>query len=195
MRAEAPTGRGIQAQQNECDESRDGAGWRTFRHLDVRPRDIPVKHALPVPFQRLALSNLAALSAEQIGLAVTPLFAVLTLGASAGQTGFLQTAQTLPFLLRRASAGRGGRDDRRRALWDRGVRMGGRGRLRDPGGRDRAVRRVAAHAASGGIAGGVGAGDGTGAPRGRPAHAHAALRSRRRFASARVLQCEPHARR
>jgi hypothetical protein len=78
-----------------------------------------VKHALPVPFQRLALSNLAALSAEQIGLAVTPLFAVLTLGASAGQTGFLQTAQTLPFLLRRASAGRGGRDESPRAMGSR----------------------------------------------------------------------------
>ncbi|RKP46103.1 MFS transporter [Trinickia fusca] len=54
---------------------------------------------LPIQFRRLALSNLAAQSAEQIGLAVTPLVAVLILGATASQTGFLQTAQTLPFLL------------------------------------------------------------------------------------------------
>ncbi|ABC35820.1 major Facilitator Superfamily protein [Burkholderia thailandensis USAMRU Malaysia  len=54
---------------------------------------------LPIAFRRLALSNLAAQSAEQIGLAVTPLVAVLTLGASASDTGLLQSAQTLPFLL------------------------------------------------------------------------------------------------
>lgn len=54
---------------------------------------------LPIQFRRLALSNFAAQSAEQIGLAVAPLIAVLTLGATASQTGFLQTAQTLPFLL------------------------------------------------------------------------------------------------
>ncbi|AOP69119.1 MFS transporter [Burkholderia mallei] len=50
---------------------------------------------LPIAFRRLALSNLAA----QIGLAVAPLVAVLSLGASASGTGLLQTAQTLPFLL------------------------------------------------------------------------------------------------
>ncbi|HEY3540669.1 MAG TPA: MFS transporter, partial [Trinickia sp.] len=50
-------------------------------------------------FHRLAWSNLAAQSAEQIGLAATPLVAVFALGAGAGQTGWLQTAQTLPFLL------------------------------------------------------------------------------------------------
>lgn len=54
---------------------------------------------LPIAFRRLALSNLAAQSAEQIGLAVAPLVAVLSLGASASGTGLLQTAQTLPFLL------------------------------------------------------------------------------------------------
>ncbi|MHA7163852.1 MFS transporter, partial [Burkholderia pseudomallei] len=36
---------------------------------------------LPIAFRRLALSNLAAQSAEQIGLAVAPLVAVLSLGA------------------------------------------------------------------------------------------------------------------
>src|SRR3984893_10072127 len=50
---------------------------------------------LPSGFPRLAWSNLAAQSAEQIGLAATPLVAVLALGAGAGETGFLQTAQTL----------------------------------------------------------------------------------------------------
>jgi predicted MFS family arabinose efflux permease len=56
-------------------------------------------------FPRLAWSNLAAQSAEQIGLAAAPLVAVLTLGAGAGETGFLQTAATLPFLLLAIPAG------------------------------------------------------------------------------------------
>jgi predicted MFS family arabinose efflux permease len=56
-------------------------------------------------FPRLAWSNLAAQSAEQIGLAAMPLFAVLALGAGAGETGFLQTAATLPFLLLAIPAG------------------------------------------------------------------------------------------
>jgi len=56
-------------------------------------------------FPRLAWSNLAAQSAEQIGLAAAPLVAVLALGAGAGETGFLQTAATLPFLLLSIPAG------------------------------------------------------------------------------------------
>src|SRR2546421_400557 len=60
---------------------------------------------LPVAFNRLAWSNLAAQSAEQIGLAAAPIVAVLTLGAGAGATGVLQTAQTLPFLLMSIPAG------------------------------------------------------------------------------------------
>jgi predicted MFS family arabinose efflux permease len=54
---------------------------------------------LPAAFNRLAWSNLAAQSAEQIGLAAAPIVAVLVLGAGAGEVGLLQTAQTLPFLL------------------------------------------------------------------------------------------------
>jgi MFS family permease len=54
---------------------------------------------LPAAFQRLAWSNLAAQSAEQISLAAAPLVAVFALGADAHGTGLLQTAQTLPFLL------------------------------------------------------------------------------------------------
>jgi len=60
---------------------------------------------LPAPFRRLAWSNLAAQSAEQIGLAAVPMVAVLALGAGAGGTGLLQTVQTLPFLLLSLPAG------------------------------------------------------------------------------------------
>ncbi len=54
---------------------------------------------LPAAFRRLAWSNLAAQSAEQVSLAAAPLVAVFALGADARDTGLLQTAQTLPFLL------------------------------------------------------------------------------------------------
>src|SRR5260370_3391386 len=60
---------------------------------------------LPTSFSRLAWSNLAAQSAEQIGLAAAPIVAVLALGAGEGATGALQTAQTLPFLLASIPAG------------------------------------------------------------------------------------------
>ena len=54
---------------------------------------------MPSAFRRLAWSNLAAQSAEQIGLAAAPIVAVLALGAGAAQTGLLQALQTLPFLI------------------------------------------------------------------------------------------------
>src|SRR5438552_8904546 len=60
---------------------------------------------LPVAFNRLAWSNLAAQSAEQIALAAAPIVAVLTLGVAEGQTGLLQTALTLPFVLFAIPAG------------------------------------------------------------------------------------------
>src|SRR5947207_4488035 len=60
---------------------------------------------LPPGFARLAWSNLAAQSAEQISLAAAPIVAVLALGAGAGETGLLQTAQTLPYLLLAIPAG------------------------------------------------------------------------------------------
>ncbi|MEQ8393836.1 MFS transporter [Thalassobaculum sp.] len=60
---------------------------------------------LPASFNRLAWSNLAAQSAEQIALAAAPLVAVLALGAGEGETGLLQTALTLPFLLLAIPAG------------------------------------------------------------------------------------------
>ena len=76
-------------------------------------RTVPVQrtgchrlHALLSPaFRRLASSNLAAQFSEQIALAAAPLAAVLALGADAAQTGYLQTAQTLPFLLLSLPAG------------------------------------------------------------------------------------------
>ncbi len=59
----------------------------------------------PPAFMRLAWSNLAAQSAEQIALAAAPLVAVLAFGAGTGGTGLLQAAQTLPFLLLAIPAG------------------------------------------------------------------------------------------
>ena len=68
---------------------------------------MPSNHssALPANFRRLAWSNLAAQSGEQIALAAAPIIAVLALGAGAGETGLLQTALTLPFLLFAIPAG------------------------------------------------------------------------------------------
>lgn len=60
---------------------------------------------LPVSFQRLAWSNIAAQSAEQIALAAAPIIAVLALGAGTGETGLLAAIQALPFLLLSFPAG------------------------------------------------------------------------------------------
>jgi MFS family permease len=60
---------------------------------------------LPPTFNRLAWSNLAAQSAEQIALAAAPIVAVLMLGVGEGATGLLQTALTLPFVLFAIPAG------------------------------------------------------------------------------------------
>jgi predicted MFS family arabinose efflux permease len=62
-------------------------------------------HSLPPTFNRLAWSNLAAQSAEQIALAAAPIVAVIMLGVGEGQTGLLQTALTLPFVLFAMPAG------------------------------------------------------------------------------------------
>lgn len=61
--------------------------------------------SLPLPFRRLAWSNLAAQSAEQMSLAAAPIIAVLALGAGPAETGMLATAQSLPFLLFSLPAG------------------------------------------------------------------------------------------
>jgi hypothetical protein len=60
---------------------------------------------LPPTFNRLAWSNLAAQSAEQIALSAAPIVAVLLLGVGEGRTGLLQTALTLPFILFAIPAG------------------------------------------------------------------------------------------
>ncbi len=65
----------------------------------------PSHVSLPPTFNRLAWSNLAAQSAEQVALAAAPIVAVLLLGAGAGATGALQTALTLPFVLFALPAG------------------------------------------------------------------------------------------
>jgi predicted MFS family arabinose efflux permease len=70
--------------------------------------DIETPHLtphLPPTFNRLAWSNLSAQSAEQIALAAAPIVAVLLLGVGEGQTGLLQTALTLPFILFAIPAG------------------------------------------------------------------------------------------
>jgi len=67
------------------------------------PLDLPL--GLPPTFNRLAWSNLSAQSAEQIALAAAPIVAVLLLGVGEGQTGLLQTALTLPFILFAIPAG------------------------------------------------------------------------------------------
>ena len=60
---------------------------------------------LPATFNRLAWSNLAAQSAEQVALAAAPIVAVLSLGVAEGRTGVLQTVLTLPFVLFAIPAG------------------------------------------------------------------------------------------
>jgi MFS family permease len=63
------------------------------------------EHLPSTSFRRLAWSNLAAQSGEQIALAAAPILAVLAFGAGADETGLLQTALTLPFLLCATPAG------------------------------------------------------------------------------------------
>src|SRR5271155_3198571 len=60
---------------------------------------------LPATFNRLAWSNLAAQSAEQIALAAAPIVAVLMLCVGEAETGLLQTALTIPFVLFAIPAG------------------------------------------------------------------------------------------
>ncbi|MEZ2405233.1 MFS transporter [Bosea sp. RCC_152_1] len=60
---------------------------------------------LPMAFRRIGWSNLSAQFSEQTALAAAPLAAVLLLSAGPAETGWLQTAQTLPFLLLSIPAG------------------------------------------------------------------------------------------
>src|SRR6185312_8686042 len=89
--------------------SSSGQTMRTNRTSGNLPRNPAMSVAatprLPATFNRLAWSNLAAQSAEQIALAAAPIVAVLLLGVGEGQTGLLQTALTLPFILFAIPAG------------------------------------------------------------------------------------------
>src|SRR5258705_510933 len=78
------------------------ARTESFREFVMSTTDTP---RLPAAFNRLAWSNLAGQSAEQIALAAAPIVAVLLLGVGEGQTGLLQTALTLPFILFAIPAG------------------------------------------------------------------------------------------
>src|ERR1700750_57918 len=64
-----------------------------------------VSESLPATFNRLARANLAAQSAQQIPPSAAPIVAVLVLGVAEGETGLLQTALTLPFILFAIPAG------------------------------------------------------------------------------------------
>src|SRR5947209_11308735 len=75
------------------------------RNARNRPMSASEAPRLPSTFNRLAWSNLAAQSAEQVALAAAPIVAVLLLGVGEGQTGALQTALTLPFILFAIPAG------------------------------------------------------------------------------------------
>ena len=88
------------------------------------------RSACPPPSTGCAWSNLAAQSAEQIALAAAPIVAVIMLGVGEGQTGLLQTALTLPFILFAIPAGLlADRISRRRLMAGaEGVARGGAGR-------------------------------------------------------------------
>ena len=81
--------------------------------------------SFPLSFVRLAWSNLAAQSAEQLSLAAVPIVAVLALGAGPGEIGLLATAQTLPFLLLSIPLGLlADRTSRRQLMaWAEGLRL------------------------------------------------------------------------
>src|SRR6185312_6926221 len=84
----------------------DAGPWRSNRSHGISAMsDHHTTATLPSTFNRLAWSNLAAQSAEQIALAAAPIVAVLLLGVGEGQTGLLQTALTLPFILFAIPAG------------------------------------------------------------------------------------------
>src|SRR5271155_4941784 len=65
----------------------------------------PSPRRLSGAFVRLAWSNLSAQCSEQMALAAGTIVAVLALGAGGAETGLLQTAQTLPFLVLALPAG------------------------------------------------------------------------------------------
>jgi predicted MFS family arabinose efflux permease len=79
-----------------------GAGNKQYLETIMAQRR---DNLLPPTFNRLAWSNLAAQSAEQVALAAAPIVAVLSLRVGEGESGLLQTALTLPFILFAIPAG------------------------------------------------------------------------------------------
>src|SRR5579862_5236907 len=79
----------------------------------------------PSHYLRLAWSNLAAQSAEQLSIAAASMIAVLALGAGAGKTGAIQAVQTLPYVLFAIPLGLLADRFSRRSLmvWAEGLRM------------------------------------------------------------------------
>lgn len=73
--------------------------------MSTPPPDTQPNRALPPAFWRIGWSNLCAQFSEQMALAAAPLAAVLLLAAGPAETGWLQMAQTLPFLLLSIPAG------------------------------------------------------------------------------------------
>lgn len=65
----------------------------------------PLRLSAPTALGRLVGSNLGAQASEQIALAAAPLVAVLWFHATPAGIGWLQTAQTLPFLILSLPAG------------------------------------------------------------------------------------------
>jgi predicted MFS family arabinose efflux permease len=73
--------------------------------MSAHAETVATRAAAPRGVLRLMGSNLAAQSAEQVALAAAAIVAVADLGAGPAAAGWLQTAQTLPFLLLAIPAG------------------------------------------------------------------------------------------
>ena len=73
--------------------------------MSARSETFATPALAPRGIARLIFCNLAAQSAEQIAVAAAAIIAVADLGAPPAQAGWLQTAQTLPFLLLAIPAG------------------------------------------------------------------------------------------
>ncbi len=73
--------------------------------MSAHAENLALQAAVPRGVARLMGSNLAAQSAEQMAIAAASIVAVADLGAGPAAAGWLQTAQTLPFLLLAIPAG------------------------------------------------------------------------------------------
>ncbi|MBX3144766.1 MAG: MFS transporter [Trueperaceae bacterium] len=78
-----------------------------MRPVPPYPAQAPALHLVDLPsaFRRLAWSGLCSTGADQVVVAAAPLAAVLLFAAGPAEIGWLQTVQTLPFLLFAIPAG------------------------------------------------------------------------------------------